>query len=59
MSHFNRLDEKTLREMLSRTIADLAKNPQDTTLRKQKRGIEEEIAYIQHFGKSRKRRGYR
>jgi len=59
MNHLNNVDEKTLRELLSSTISDLSKNPNDINLKNQKKMIEEEISYVQHFGLSRKRRGYR
>lgn len=53
------LREPKLREMLDSTRQELQRYPDDINLNAQRRAIEEEIAYIQHFGNSRKRRGYR
>jgi len=59
MNHLRNLKEPKLREMLNATVEDLHRHPGDVNLTSQRRAIEEELAYIQHFGNSRKRRGYR
>lgn len=59
MNYLRNLSEQELRTLLDTTKADLAKSPEDLNFQSQKRAIEEEIAYVQHFGVSRKRRGYR
>jgi len=59
MNPLSKLTENDLREMLEVTKKELFSNPEDLNLKNQKQSIEEEIAYVQHFGNSRKRRGYR
>lgn len=59
MNHLRNLKEPKLRELLNATVEDLRSHPDDVNLTAQRRALEEEIAYVQHFGNSRKRRGYR
>ncbi len=59
MNHLKNLREAKLQELLATTVEDLHTHPQDINLTAQRRALEEELAYVQHFGNSRKRRGFR
>lgn len=59
MNHLKTLSEQKLRELLQATLSELSSRPNDINLSRQRRSLEEEISYVQHFGNSRKRRGYR
>lgn len=59
MNHLKNFREAKLRELLAAAVEDLHSHPEDINLKAQRRALEEEIAYVQHFGNSRKRRGFR